>query len=351
MGGGVRPLLDAAGLLALQRHTAGLAVASYVRDYAVRLALRPGRPGQRADPGAPLRALWRQPASLAGAGGGRPRTCAAGRFNVGFGDVRRVAPAVLRHRLRLNVEADVRAVDPESVVAAVSPPVPEARPRRFALGGGLGGRGMTWLLGRGRRRPASRDGPATSNRSTDGRGGGLLARAAARLRPSLGIRSAAAPARSPPTRSSCAGWNELALALQRVPTAGLAGDHRSRRKNDAPEFADYRTYTPGDDFRRIDWKAYGRLGALYYRLGESQEDVALHLLVETSGSMEYGSPVKLDYARQLAAALGYLALARLDAVGAGRCAAHRAAAAAAREEPGRKAVHLSRRTGLLGRRG
>jgi uncharacterized protein (DUF58 family) len=109
----------------------------------------------------------------------------------------------------------------------------------------------------------------------------------------------------------------LALALQRPPTLGLAGDHRSRRKTDAPEFADYRTYTPGDDFRRIDWKAYGRLGTLHYRLGESHDDLALHLLVDTSPSMDWGSPNKLDYARQLAAALGYLALARLDAVGVG----------------------------------
>jgi uncharacterized protein (DUF58 family) len=109
----------------------------------------------------------------------------------------------------------------------------------------------------------------------------------------------------------------LALALQRPPTAGLTGDHRSRRKTDAPEFADYRTYTPGDDFRRIDWKAYGRLGTLYYRLGEAQDDLALHLLVDTSQSMDWGVPNKLEYARQLAAALGYLSLARLDAVAAG----------------------------------
>jgi uncharacterized protein (DUF58 family) len=109
----------------------------------------------------------------------------------------------------------------------------------------------------------------------------------------------------------------LALALQRPPTAGLAGDHRTRRKSDAPEFADYRTYSPGDDFRRIDWKAYGRLGALYYRLGEAQDDLALHLLVDTSPSMDFGAPNKLHYARQLAAALGYLGLARLDAVGVG----------------------------------
>src|SRR5581483_6505069 len=145
----------------------------------------------------------------------------------------------------------------------------------------------------------------------------LVARAAALLRPSLGLRAAAAPRSLADDEAFLRRLERLALALQRPPTAGLAGDHRSRRKNDAPEFADYRTYSPGDDFRRIDWKAYGRLGALYYRLGEAQEDLALHLLVDTSASMDYGTPNKLDYARQLAAALGYLALARLDAVGVG----------------------------------
>ena len=151
-------------------------------------------------------------------------------------------------------------------------------------------------------------------------GQALVARAAALLRPSLGLRATTAPRPLVADEAFLRRLERLALALQRPPTSGLAGDHRSRRKNDAPEFADYRTYTPGDDFRRIDWKAYGRLGALYYRLGEAQEDLVLHLLVDTSASMDYGTPNKLHYARQLAAALGYLALARLDAVGAGALA-------------------------------
>jgi len=162
--------------------------------------------------------------------------------------------------------------------------------------------------------------PVGLRRARDGAGGALVTRAAARLRPSLGLRPAAAPRTLVADEAFLRRLERLALALQRPPTTGLAGDHRSRRKNDAPEFADYRTYSPGDDFRRIDWKAYGRLGALYYRLGEAQEDLALHLLIDTSASMDYGTPNKLDYARQLAAALGYLALARLDAVGAGALA-------------------------------
>ena len=156
MGEGVRPLLDAAGLLALQRHTAGLAVASYVRDYAVRLALAT-RPEQANAPtlvrryvryGASPRALQALEAAA------RAHALLDGPLQRGLrrraacGARRLAAPPASERR------GHVRAVDPESVVAAVLAAVPEARPRRFALGAGLGGRGMTWLLGRGRRRPA-----------------------------------------------------------------------------------------------------------------------------------------------------------------------------------------------------
>jgi MoxR-like ATPase len=155
-GEGVRPLLDGAGLLALQQHVASLPIASYVRDYAVRLALatRPDQPGAPAlvrryvRYGASPRALQALEAAA------RAHALLEGRFNVGFGDVRRVAPAVLRHRLRLNVEADVRAVDAESVVAAVLAAVPEERPRRFPLGAPATWRAMPRLAGRWRGRPA-----------------------------------------------------------------------------------------------------------------------------------------------------------------------------------------------------
>jgi len=124
--------LDGAGLLALQRHTANLPVASYVRDYAVRLVLAT-QPEQRAAPrlvqryvryGASPRALQGLEAAA------RAHALLEGRFNVAFADVRRVAPAVLRHRLRLNVEADVQGVEAESVLAAVLAAVPEEAPRR-----------------------------------------------------------------------------------------------------------------------------------------------------------------------------------------------------------------------------
>ena len=155
-GEGVRPLLDGAGLMELQRHAASLPIASYVRDYAVRLALAT-RPDQPSAPavvhryvryGASPRALQALEAAA------RAHALLEGRFNVGFADVRRVAPAVLRHRLRLNVEADVRAVDAENIVAAVLAAVPEERPRRFALGAVATSSVMPRLIGRLRGRSA-----------------------------------------------------------------------------------------------------------------------------------------------------------------------------------------------------
>ena len=132
VGGGGRPLLDGAGLLVLQRHTAGLPVASYVRDYAVRLVL--ATHPERADAPPSVRRFVRYGASPRALQGleaaARAHALLEGRFNVAFADVRRVAPAVLRHRLRLNVEADVRGVDAESVLAAVMAAVPEELPRR-----------------------------------------------------------------------------------------------------------------------------------------------------------------------------------------------------------------------------
>ncbi|MBI4494663.1 MAG: DUF58 domain-containing protein, partial [Chloroflexi bacterium] len=97
----------------------------------------------------------------------------------------------------------------------------------------------------------------------------------------------------------------------------LVGEHRGRRLASSLEFADYRPYTPGDDFRRIDWNAYARLDNLLVKIPEAREDVTIHLLLDVSRSMAWGEPSKLDYARQVCAGLGYMALCRLDAVRVG----------------------------------
>ena len=108
----------------------------------------------------------------------------------------------------------------------------------------------------------------------------------------------------------------LAFVSRRISRGEARGAHTSVRRGTSLDFADYRTYQPGDDFRTIDWGIYGRLDKLVVRLYAEEEDLTVHLLLDTSASMSYGSPPKIDYARRLAAALGYVGIGSLDRVGA-----------------------------------
>ena len=102
------------------------------------------------------------------------------------------------------------------------------------------------------------------------------------------------------------------LATRKRLAGQLAGDHRSPRLGASLDFADYREYHPGDDFRRIDYHLYARLDQLLVKLYDAEDDLTLRLLVDTSASMAaYG---KLDCARRIAAALGFVALLRRDPV-------------------------------------
>lgn len=96
--------------------------------------------------------------------------------------------------------------------------------------------------------------------------------------------------------------------------AGLSGEHVGRSRTQAIEFADYRGYAPGDDFRQIDWNAYSRLGELFVKSSVAEENLILSLLIDRSRSMDWGTPNKLRYARRLAAALGAVALLHYDEV-------------------------------------
>jgi uncharacterized protein (DUF58 family) len=88
----------------------------------------------------------------------------------------------------------------------------------------------------------------------------------------------------------------------------VQGERRSKKRGASVEFADYRNYVVGDDLRRIDWNLYARLDKLFLRLFLEEEDLSVSLLLDVSGSMDYGDPHKLTYAKQLVAALGYVAL-------------------------------------------
>lgn len=106
----------------------------------------------------------------------------------------------------------------------------------------------------------------------------------------------------------------LAIVARKTLRGTGPGERRSRRHGGTVEFADYRGYAPGDDTRRIDWYAYARLGQLFLKLYLEEQDLAVHLLLDQSASMGAGQPEKLTYARQVALALGYVALAAGDRV-------------------------------------
>ncbi|HEX2676219.1 MAG TPA: DUF58 domain-containing protein, partial [Polyangiales bacterium] len=91
-------------------------------------------------------------------------------------------------------------------------------------------------------------------------------------------------------------------------------ERRSKKTGSGVEFADYREYSVGDDYRHVDWNAYGRLGRLLLRLYETEEDLCVDLLIDCSRSMAFGAPTKLDYAKKLSAALAYVNLSHLDRV-------------------------------------
>ena len=92
------------------------------------------------------------------------------------------------------------------------------------------------------------------------------------------------------------------------------GERRTARRGRGLEFDDFRRYQPGDDFRYIDWNIFSRLDRLVVKLYTSEEDMTLHVAVDCSASMDFGEPSKFDYARRLAAALGFIGLHHLDRV-------------------------------------
>jgi uncharacterized protein (DUF58 family) len=106
----------------------------------------------------------------------------------------------------------------------------------------------------------------------------------------------------------------LALQVRRAVKGQMGGERRSMRRGRSPEFADFRSYTPGDDYRLIDWNAYARLDRFMLRLFVAEEELPLNLFVDLSGSMDWGKPNKAATARRLAGAIAYVALAALDRV-------------------------------------
>ncbi|MBE2197046.1 MAG: DUF58 domain-containing protein [Anaerolinea sp.] len=123
---------------------------------------------------------------------------------------------------------------------------------------------------------------------------------------------------------------QLTLVAERVRVGVMKGDRRSSKRGASIEFADYRNYVKGDDLRRLDWNVYARLERPFIKLLEEEEDLAVHLLVDSSASMNWphddseavigerlsvnGEQAgnKLVYALRLAGALGHIALTAGD---------------------------------------
>ena len=106
--------------------------------------------------------------------------------------------------------------------------------------------------------------------------------------------------------------------LARLPMEGnISGHHRSPHRGSSVEFAEYRVYSPGDDIRRLDWRVFGRTDRFYIKEFEADTNLRCQLVLDTSGSMGFGSGMstKLEFAKRMAATLAYLLIKQGDAVG------------------------------------
>jgi uncharacterized protein (DUF58 family) len=107
---------------------------------------------------------------------------------------------------------------------------------------------------------------------------------------------------------------QFQLLAARRSKSSAKGERRSKARGHSVEFADFRSYVVGDDFRYLDWNLYGRLDKLFLKLYEEERELPVHIFLDASESMTFGSPPKFDFARQVAAAAGYVALCGFDRV-------------------------------------
>ncbi|MDE7322065.1 MAG: DUF58 domain-containing protein [Lachnospiraceae bacterium] len=108
--------------------------------------------------------------------------------------------------------------------------------------------------------------------------------------------------------------SRLRLAMGHKASMNLTGNRKSVQKGSSTEFSDFREYMPGDDIRRIDWNAYGRLDRLYVKEYMEEKEMAVSVLLDTSASMDYGKKKKRELACLLAAAISYMGLNHMDRV-------------------------------------
>ena len=141
---------------------------------------------------------------------------------------------------------------------------------------------------------------------------------------------------------------QFQLLAARRAKSSAKGERRSRARGQSVEFADYRNYVHGDDFRYLDWNLYGRLERLFLKLYEEERELPVRIFLDASESMTFGEPRKFDFARQVAAAIGYVALSGFDRVSVIPFPDH---ANDANTDPGARIAELAARGALRSVRG
>ncbi|MCZ6601477.1 MAG: DUF58 domain-containing protein [Planctomycetota bacterium] len=106
----------------------------------------------------------------------------------------------------------------------------------------------------------------------------------------------------------------LNVIARKILSGQLRAHRQSVRRGTGVEFADYRPYAEGDDFRRVDWNIYRRLGEFVLKLYREEEQLTITVLLDASRSMAYGVSNKFDYSRRVGAAISYIGLCNLDRV-------------------------------------
>lgn len=108
----------------------------------------------------------------------------------------------------------------------------------------------------------------------------------------------------------------LDITSRKMFSGKLMGERRSKKRGQSVEFADHRPYVMGDDLRRIDWNIYGRLDRLFMKVFLEEEDLGLHVVIDSSASCDTGDPSKYFFMQKAAMALGYIGLVNMNRVAA-----------------------------------
>src|SRR5437773_12349563 len=107
---------------------------------------------------------------------------------------------------------------------------------------------------------------------------------------------------------------QFQLLAARRAKSSARGERRSRARGQSVEFADYRTYVPGDDFRYLDWNLYVWLERLFLMLYEEVRELPVRIFLDASESMSFGELCNFDFVGEVVAAVGYVVFSGLDCV-------------------------------------